>query len=61
MDLTGRKLAASLALEGSFSSEGLAGMSQGEDTMTALARSVVKGLRDYEGIEKYWKKVANDH
>jgi len=60
MDLMGRKLAASLALEGSFSSEGLAAMSQGEDMMTALARSVVKGLRDYQGIETYWKKAQSE-
>jgi len=60
MDLMGKKLAASLALEGSFSSEGLAAMSQGEDMMTALARSVVKGLGNYEGIETYWKKVQSE-
>jgi SNF2 family DNA or RNA helicase len=56
MQLMGSKLEASLAIEGKFSEEGLLAMTQGEDMTTALAKTLMDGLRT-EGIERMWSKL----
>jgi hypothetical protein len=59
MTLMGRKLVASEAIEGKFSSEGLAAMS-GEDDESmqiALARSLVNRMDDMDA-ERVWSKVS---
>jgi hypothetical protein len=57
LSLMGKKLEASLALEGKFSEEGLMAMTSGEDMSTALARALVSGLDDSEGIESTWRSI----
>src|SRR5262249_31457472 len=59
MALMGKKLTAARALEGSFSSEGLAAMA-GEDANmeVALARSLVNRM-DEGDARRLWSRVAN--
>jgi SNF2 family DNA or RNA helicase len=57
LELIGKKLEASLALEGKFSEEGLMAMTSGEDMSTALAKALVSGLSDSEGVENVWKSI----
>jgi len=56
MELMGKKMEASLAIEGKFSEEGLLAMTSGEDMTTALAKTLTEGLED-EGAEYVWKKL----
>ncbi len=56
--LMGAKLKASLALEGSFSEEGLRALSSGDDMTSALCKALVKGLDDIETAEAIWGKVG---
>jgi hypothetical protein len=58
MDLMGRKLAASQALEGKFSSEGLVALAgDGGSVEMALARSLSERL-DGSAVRRAWAKVA---
>ena len=56
MELMGKKMEASLAIEGKFSEEGLLAMTSGEDMTTALAKTLVEGLNN-EGAENIWQKL----
>jgi len=56
MELMGKKMEASLAIEGKFSEEGLLAMTSGEDMTTALAKTLVEGLNG-EGAESIWQKL----
>ena len=56
MELMGKKMGASLAIEGKFSEEGLLAMTSGEDMTTALAKTLVEGLNN-EGVENIWQKL----
>ena len=56
MGLMSSKLAASPAIEGKFSEEGLLAMTQGEDMTTAMAKALVEGLEG-EGVEQKWSKL----
>ena len=57
LSLMGKKLEASMALEGKFSEQGLQSMTSGEDMSTALAKALVKGLDDSSGIEQAWANI----
>ena len=57
MTLMGRKMAASLAIEGRFSSEGLAAMAGDEGSLEmALAKSLVERLADCD-VSRAWEKL----
>ncbi|MEK7863252.1 MAG: hypothetical protein AAB295_08315, partial [Chloroflexota bacterium] len=58
LSLLGSKIQSSLAIEGRFSTEGLAAMSDSTDTTTALAASLVGELQDLESAETIWRRVA---
>lgn len=58
LSLLGAKIQSSLAIEGRFSTEGLAAMSDGPDITTALAASLVGELHDLESAETIWRRVA---
>jgi hypothetical protein len=58
LSLLGSKIQSSLALEGRFSTEGLAAMSDSTDITTALAASLVGELQDLESAETIWRRVA---
>lgn len=58
LSLLGAKIQSSLAIEGRFSTEGLAAMSDGMDITTALAASLVGELQDLESAETIWRRVA---
>ena len=55
--LIGRKLNASLAIEGKLTSAGLSGMNSGEDGALALAKSLQEG--GIEGVESIWKQLKS--
>ncbi len=55
MTLMGRKMAAALAVEGQFSSEGLAAMSEDEGMEMALAKSLVENMEIH--ATRAWKEV----
>lgn len=58
MTLMGRKLVASQAIEGKFSSDGLAAMAGDDASMeTALARSLVENLEDLD-VGRAWAKLG---
>jgi hypothetical protein len=56
MQLMGKKMEASLAIEGKFSEEGLLAMTSGEDMTTALAKTLMEGISG-EGAENIWRKL----
>jgi len=56
MQLMGKKMETSLAIEGKFSEEGLLAMTSGEDMTTALAKTLVEGISG-EGAENIWRKL----
>ena len=57
MDLMGQKLEAAEALEGKFSSEGLAAMAEDSGSAEmALARSLVKRI-DRSSVQRRWKRI----
>jgi len=58
LSLLGAKIQSSLAIEGRFSTEGLAAMSDSTDITTALAASLVGELHDLESAETIWRRVA---
>lgn len=58
LSLLGAKIQSSLAIEGRFSMDGLAAMSDGTDITTALAASLVGELQDFESAETIWRRVA---
>lgn len=58
VQLMGRKLVASLALEGKFSSEGLLALAEGTDLATELARSLVHGLNGLASAETIWRTLS---
>ena len=54
--LMGKKMAAALALEGQFSSEGLVAMNEDESMELALAKSLVEQMDDLDAA-RAWKPV----
>jgi hypothetical protein len=59
--LMGKKLLVSLAMEGKFSNEGLQGLEDDDDVLTAMARELVtqKGVGD--SASAVWKAVQEQH
>ena len=59
--LMGKKLLVSLAMEGKFSNEGLQGLEDDDDVLTAMARELVtqKGVGD--SASAIWKAVQEQH
>lgn len=57
--LIGKKLSASLALEGRLTEEGLANLSDTDSGALALAKSLAEG--GIEGVEAIWKSLRDQH
>jgi hypothetical protein len=59
--LMGKKLLVSLAMEGKFSNEGLQGLEDDDDVLTAMARELVtqKGVGD--SASAIWKALQEQH
>jgi len=58
LQLMGKKLQASLALEGKFSTDGLLALAEGTDLATELARALVDGLHGLESAEAIWRALS---
>jgi len=56
LELVGKKLSASLAIEGKLTGDGLASLCSGEDMTLMLARALVDGSR-IEGAESVWRTL----
>jgi hypothetical protein len=56
IELVGKKLSASLAIEGKLTGDGLASLCAGEDMTLMLARALVDGNR-IEGAESVWRAL----
>ena len=56
LELVGKKLSASLAIEGKLTGDGLASLCAGEDMTLMLARALVEGSR-IEGAESVWRAL----
>jgi hypothetical protein len=56
LELVGKKLSASLAIEGKLTGDGLASLCSGEDMTLMLARALVEGSR-IEGAESVWRSL----
>jgi hypothetical protein len=56
IELVGKKLSASLAIEGKLTGDGLASLCAGEDMTLMLARALVNGSR-IEGAESVWRSM----
>ena len=56
LELVGKKLSASLAIEGKLPADGLASLSSGEDMTLMLAKALVEGSR-IEGAESVWRSM----
>jgi len=56
LELVGRKLSASLAVEGKLTDDGLASMCAGEDMTLLLAKALVEGM-DIRGAESVWRAL----
>jgi len=56
LELVGRKLSASLAIEGKLTDDGLASMCAGEDMTLLLAKALVEG-KHIEGAESVWRAL----
>jgi hypothetical protein len=56
IELVGKKLSASLAIEGKLTGDGLASLCAGEDMTLMLARALVDGSR-IEGAESVWRSM----
>jgi len=56
LELVGKKLSASLAIEGKLTADGLASLSAGEDMTLMLARTLVKGTK-IDGAESVWRSM----
>jgi len=56
LELVGKKLSASLAIEGKLTGDGLASLCSGEDMTLMLAKALVEG-RAIEGAETVWRTL----
>jgi len=56
LELVGKKLSASLAIEGKLTGDGLASLCAGEDMTLMLARALVEGSQ-IEGAESVWRSL----
>ncbi|MGB6068290.1 MAG: helicase-related protein [Desulfomonilaceae bacterium] len=56
LELVGKKLSASLAIEGKLTTDGLASLSAGEDMTLMLARALIEGAR-IDGAESVWRSM----
>jgi hypothetical protein len=56
LELVGKKLSASLAIEGKLSADGLASLSSGEDMTLMLARALIEGAQ-IDGAESVWRSM----
>jgi hypothetical protein len=56
VELVGKKLSASLAIEGKLTNDGLASMCAGDDMTLLLARDLVEGTH-IQGAESVWRKL----
>jgi len=56
LELVGRKLSASLAIEGKLTDDGLASMCAGEDMTLMLAKALVEGTH-IQGAESVWRSL----
>jgi len=56
LELVGKKLSASLAIEGKLTDDGLASLCSGEDMTLMLARALVEGSR-IQGAESVWRSM----
>jgi len=59
--LMGKKLLVSLAMEGKFSNEGLQGIEDDDDVLTAMARELVTQKGVGESASAVWKAVQEQH
>ena len=59
--LMGKKLLVSLAMEGKFSNEGLQGIEDDDDVLTAMARELVTQKGVGESAASVWKAVQEQH
>jgi hypothetical protein len=59
--LMGQKLLVSLAMEGKFSNEGLQGIEDDDDVLTAMARELVTQKGVGESAASVWKAVQEQH
>jgi hypothetical protein len=57
----GKKLLVSLAMEGKFSNEGLQGIEDDDDVLTAMARELVTQKGVGESAASVWKAVQEQH
>ncbi|MFH1115857.1 MAG: hypothetical protein V1792_18255, partial [Pseudomonadota bacterium] len=60
IELVGRKLSASLAIEGKLTDDGLASMCAGEDMTLLLAKALVEGTH-IQGAESVWRGLNRQH
>jgi hypothetical protein len=60
IELVGRKLSASLAIEGKLTDDGLASMCAGEDMTLLLAKALVEGTH-IQGAESVWRVLNQEH
>jgi len=56
LELVGKKLSASLAIEGKLTADGLASLSSGEDMTLMLARALIEGAQ-IDGAESVWRSM----
>jgi len=56
LELVGKKLSASLAIEGKLTADGLASLAAGEDMTLMLARTLVEGTK-IDGAESVWRSM----
>ncbi len=56
LELVGKKLSASLAIEGKLTEDGLVSMCAGEDMTLLLAKALVEGM-DLKGAESVWRAL----
>jgi SNF2 family DNA or RNA helicase len=60
IELVGKKLSASLAIEGKLTDDGLASMCAGEDMTLMLAKALVEGTH-IQGAESVWRALNQPH
>jgi len=56
LELVGKKLSASLAIEGKLTDDGLASLSSGEDMTLMLAKALIEGAQ-IDGAESVWRSM----
>ena len=56
LELVGKKLSASLAIEGKLTDDGLASLSSGDDMTLMLARALIEGAQ-IDGAESVWRSM----